>query len=1269
MKTSLPRTLASICSLLAGLSTRNWLLLADPKLNSNRVAAGSMPTKLMGGRVSAAVFTPEGCTSKGTILRPTLWVTALLASQLILNTVLAQVSTIGFSGVAASGSAPTGNGPTSTPKTITFHQSQAVPTPPGAAYTPTITATVSLENQQFATIEGNPSVPGMSFGGTSSGSLNTAQPNAYWQSLAPGSYPFPGTYTGLYTGCNTCTVGNSSATATGDGVRYTTLGSLNFMLWSDALIGSDGKARAGITDVDANGQPNLSGSFYYGDLKITFNRPVSNPVLHFTDIGGLVYYNTNIGGTVAAYYQGFSTDFELLTPGLTLNKLSGNSTLAVSPTTIQNSASLFGTGPQGIQLGGQTRIAATGSVVVVGENITTVTFRLQLRGDGGAIRNSIGTTGGPGTATLGNFVQWAVQGSFAPCHGTAGCTPAGGINVVSGDLIHLAIGLQKPVTVSGHVWHDADQGNVNSSSATPIPAGIYANLIDTDGNVVDSQVVPNAGTTAGQFSFSAIGEGDYTVNISTTQGVQGQAAPTPSLPSGWSNTGEFNGASNTGNDGTINGTSEVFTVATTDVVDRNFGIRQVVCPTLTNGSGSQTLCVGASGANITVSTSSSAANGIRFVKFTSDQSAVNGSETAAELAGIYSGTSFIGTATPSGATSPYTASYTFNPADFPNTTAAPITYYVYAILNPDLGTSCRPVQEIKITVNPLPTLAGGELCVGSTITLTGSGTPAASTPYISGNTAVATVTNGGVVTGIAAGTATITYTDNNGCSVATTVTVKALAINATPTICNPTTNQYSVSGTVSLTNNTTGGVATLVDGTTSTTVPVAASAASVPYSLTGLLSDGASHIVTVTFAGCSYSAVYTAPASCSVAPICSLSALVSTGECATATNMFSNTVTVTMTNPTAGTLTVSDGLRSVTFAVPATTGTITAPAIFNGLPSDGTTHTVTVSLPGCSSLMTTYTAPVSCTAGAPTYAITKTVSQNRVEKGGIVTYTLSLTNTGNATGTNLVVTDQLSATAVTFVGSATTSTGTFTPADNSGSWTITTLAADQVATLRFQVQLNQEGITYNTATAPNGQTATACVTVPLHVCANTAFEIELSAPTGLSTYQWSRNGVPIAGATAATYSATVAGEYSVNATSNEGCPNGSCCPLVIVADDVPSLTAVGVAATCSGTTPLANASITLVSSSTNAVSYNISMGNSFTASAQLFAINQPLSGLVGGVLLSGQPNPGQAPGNSYTIRVYAPNGCYSDTVVVIPPALCQCPPVKCAPFVVRKVAR
>ena len=103
--------------------------------------------------------------------------------------------------------------------------------------------------------------------------------------------------------------------------------------------------------------------------------------------------------------------------------------------------------------------------------------------------------------------------------------------------------------------------------------------------------------------------------------------------------------------------------------------------------------------------------------------------------------------------------------------ALTVTTYYRAVLTSAGGCTANS-STVTITVNPLPTITGTtSVCVGSTTQLTGSGTPAASNPWTSSNTAIATVSNTGLVTGVAAGSVTITYTNNNGCSRTTTVTV------------------------------------------------------------------------------------------------------------------------------------------------------------------------------------------------------------------------------------------------------------------------------------------------------------------------------------------------------------------------------------------------------------------------------------------------------------------------------------------------------------------
>ncbi len=88
-----------------------------------------------------------------------------------------------------------------------------------------------------------------------------------------------------------------------------------------------------------------------------------------------------------------------------------------------------------------------------------------------------------------------------------------------------------------------------------------------------------------------------------------------------------------------------------------------------------------------------------------------------------------------------------------------------------LGTGCYTTKAI--TVNPIPVISGTpSVCIGSTTTLSGS----VYNIWSSGSLSIATVgSSSGVVTGIAAGTATITNTVSTGCYTTIVVTV-----NSTP---------------------------------------------------------------------------------------------------------------------------------------------------------------------------------------------------------------------------------------------------------------------------------------------------------------------------------------------------------------------------------------------------------------------------------------------------------------------------------------------------------
>jgi uncharacterized repeat protein (TIGR01451 family) len=303
----------------------------------------------------------------------------------------------------------------------------------------------------------------------------------------------------------------------------------------------------------------------------------------------------------------------------------------------------------------------------------------------------------------------------------------------------------------------------------------------------------------------------------------------------------------------------------------------------------------------------------------------------------------------------------------------------------------------------------------------------------------------------------------------------------------------------------------------------------------------------------------------------------------------------------------------------------------------------------------------------PYLTIRKAVSNPRPEMGQVVSITVTVTNDGPGTAlSGTLLTESLTNGIAPIPASVSYTYGMAVLSGTDIQWTISGLAAAATASLTFQANVTAVGITTAYATVPGSATATACFTAPIHLCAGTPFEYELSAPASYTSYQWSRNGVPIAGATSAVLSVTTLGEYSLSANPTSGCPEATCCPFVLVEDAPPSLSAVGVAATCVGTTLQANAAISLVSSSTGAVSYNITAGSSFSATTPLFSTPQPLSAVAGGMLAAQATTAAIQPGGTYTIRVYTVNGCFADSLIMIPPTVCPCPPPRCPVYAVRR---
>lgn len=306
---------------------------------------------------------------------------------------------------------------------------------------------------------------------------------------------------------------------------------------------------------------------YFGDLVLTFNQPVKNPVIHIAGLGGSYRYLPFGAANVPANYVStfFSTELELQTPGLTSTFMSGNQFFSISGNNILNNNDV---NPNGGSTNDPTEFinnfgAASGSVRVNG-TVQQLVYRVYLQ------------------SGTGSQFAWSASGTL-----TQG--PGAPRDPFTGDIWYVAASYDRPAlqVISGNVFNDADGLVDNNISQTLTSVGpvanattnagglLFANLLNSSGQVVASQAI----AANGSYLFDNVPVGTYSVQLTTNSSAGTYAAPAPApatvLPAGWVNTGEFNGIG-AGNDGTVNGQSASITLVAGDIKsDNNFGIERL----------------------------------------------------------------------------------------------------------------------------------------------------------------------------------------------------------------------------------------------------------------------------------------------------------------------------------------------------------------------------------------------------------------------------------------------------------------------------------------------------------------------------------------------------------------------------------------------------------------------------------------------------------------------------------------------------------------------
>ncbi|MBD3727498.1 MAG: hypothetical protein IE936_10580, partial [Moraxella osloensis] len=249
-------------------------------------------------------------------------------------------------------------GPTSTDQTVTFQANLNNPsdnTP--TTYSPTTTATYqisSVYSNSTYTSGGTRNQPSFVFGatvstGTTDSTAYVASSNIYANLGAIGS-PQNSNFSATLANAPSSCINGSACASTNGGIDTSANHGLSFFAAPHGL----------------SGQP-TSGRHKVGTITISFNRPITNPVLQVAGLGAQV---GNLG---------FSAEFDLvsnksLNDSVIMSRLSGSQELSVTEKQITNNASIITarTGSGG----------ASGSVYLQGRRITSLTFDVYIRGDG-----------------------------------------------------------------------------------------------------------------------------------------------------------------------------------------------------------------------------------------------------------------------------------------------------------------------------------------------------------------------------------------------------------------------------------------------------------------------------------------------------------------------------------------------------------------------------------------------------------------------------------------------------------------------------------------------------------------------------------------------------------------------------------------------------------------------------------------------------------------------------------------------------------------------
>ena len=454
-----------------------------------------------------------------------------------------------------------------------------------------------------------------------------------------------------------------------------------------------------------------------------------------------------------------------------------------------------------------------------------------------------------------------------------------------------------------------------------------------------------------------------------------------------------------------------------------------------------------------------------------------------------------------------------------------------------LGGACTVASAITVNPSPGPISGATSVCVGYNISLTD---PTIGGVWSSSNAAVASVTAGSV-TGVAAGTAVITYNLGAGCisTYGVTVTAVPTAITGGTTAC--------ASATTLLGNGVSGGVWTSSNTTIATIDPVSG--------LVSGVATGTSIISYTLSAGCYVTTTVTmvsSPTAITGSTSMCIAGTSTLGNSVTGGTWTSSNTSVATIDPVLGTATaVAVGTSTITYTIGTGCFVTTLLAV---------TPATSAPITGATTACIGQTTPMSDATSGGAWS-TSDVTIATIDASGIVTGVGSgsvnisysvVTACGGALATKLItvsaapVVDPVTAAALSVCSGATINLSDASPF---GVWSSsnTAIAAVGATGIVSGVTAGSAIISYS-ITGVSGCTtsalATVTVTTPLAAVITasgpttfcTGGNVQLTATPGSGlTYQWMYGGVAMTDSTNSEIVATTGGSYSVEVNSGSGC--------------------------------------------------------------------------------------------------------------------------------------